>query len=120
MNNMTSRTPLILILSATLLLAAIGAYLFWPKDTVSVQEPAGTAAEEATKAAAAAGMELAFLIAQYLADEREAQLAALAVGGRLDATEGAEAVASAAAAAEGAPLAAAAAATATGPRLGYK
>ena len=56
MNNMTSRTPLILILSATLLLAAIGAYLFWPKDSMSVHEPAGAAAEEAAKAAAAAGM----------------------------------------------------------------
>jgi protein-disulfide isomerase len=56
MNNMTSRTPLILILSATLLLAAIGAYLFWPKDSMSVQEPADAAAEEAAKAAAAAGM----------------------------------------------------------------
>ncbi len=55
-NQMTSRTPLILILSATLLLAAIGAYLFWPKDAVSVQESAGAAAEEAAKAAAAAGM----------------------------------------------------------------
>ncbi len=56
MNNMTSRTPLILILAATLLLAAIGAYLFWPKDSMSVHEPAGAAAEEAAKAAAAAGM----------------------------------------------------------------
>ena len=57
MNNMTSRTPLILILSATLLLAAIGAYLFWPTTPMSVQEPAGAASEEATKAAAAAGMD---------------------------------------------------------------
>jgi protein-disulfide isomerase len=56
MNNMTSRTPLILILSATLLLAAIGAYLFWPKDSMSVQEPADAASEQAAKAAAAAGM----------------------------------------------------------------
>jgi len=56
MNNMTSRTPLILILSATLLLAAIGAYLFWPKDSMSLQEPAGAASEEAAKAAAVAGM----------------------------------------------------------------
>ncbi|MEY3623498.1 MAG: hypothetical protein RLZZ407_1057 [Pseudomonadota bacterium] len=56
MNNMTSRTPLILILSATLLLAAVGAYLFWPKDAVSVQEPADAAAQDAAKAAAAAGM----------------------------------------------------------------
>jgi protein-disulfide isomerase len=56
MNNMTSRTPLILILSATLLLAAIGAYLFWPKDSMSVHEPAGAAAQDAAKAAAAAGM----------------------------------------------------------------
>ncbi|WP_397578933.1 DsbA family protein [Sphingorhabdus sp.] len=56
MNNMTSRTPLILILSATLLLAAIGACLFWPEDSMSVQEPAGAASEEAAKAVAAAGM----------------------------------------------------------------
>jgi len=56
MNNMTSRTPLILILAATLLLAAIGAYLFWPKDSMFVQEPAGAAAQDAAKAAAAAGM----------------------------------------------------------------
>jgi protein-disulfide isomerase len=56
MNNMTSRTPLILILAATLLLAAIGAYLFWPKDSMSVHEPAGAAAQDAAKAAAAAGM----------------------------------------------------------------
>jgi protein-disulfide isomerase len=56
MNNMTSRTPLILILSATLLLAAIGAYLFWPKDSMPVQEPAGAASQDAAKAAAAAGM----------------------------------------------------------------
>ena len=55
-NQMTSRTPLILILSATLLLAATGAYLFWPKTAVSVQEPAGAASDAATKAAAAAGM----------------------------------------------------------------
>ena len=56
MNNMTSRTPLILILSATLLLAAIGAYLFWPKDSMSVQEPADAASQDAAKAVAAAGM----------------------------------------------------------------
>jgi protein-disulfide isomerase len=56
MSNMTSRTPLILILSATLLLAAIGACLFWPEDSMSVQEPAGAASEEAAKAVAAAGM----------------------------------------------------------------
>jgi protein-disulfide isomerase len=56
MNNMTLRTPLILILSATLLLAAIGACLFWPEDSMSVQEPAGAASEEAAKAVAAAGM----------------------------------------------------------------
>jgi protein-disulfide isomerase len=56
MKNMMSRTPLILILSATLLLAAIGAYLFWPKDSMSVQEPADAAAEDAAKAAATAGM----------------------------------------------------------------
>ena len=51
-----TRTPLILILSATLLLAAIGAYLFWPKDSMSVQEPADAASQDAAKAAAAAGM----------------------------------------------------------------
>ena len=56
MNNMTSRTPLILILAATLLLAAICAYLFWPKDSMSEREPAGAAAQDAAKAAAAAGM----------------------------------------------------------------
>jgi protein-disulfide isomerase len=56
MNNMTSRMPLILILCATLLLAAIGAYLFWPKDSMSLQEPADAASQDAAKAAAAAGM----------------------------------------------------------------
>jgi protein-disulfide isomerase len=55
-NDTTTRTPLILILSATLFLAVIGAYLFWPKDSMSVQEPAGAASQEAAKASAAAGM----------------------------------------------------------------
>jgi protein-disulfide isomerase len=55
-NDTTTRTPLILILSATLFLAVIGAYLFWPKDSMSVQEPAGAASQQAAKASAAAGM----------------------------------------------------------------
>ena len=55
-NQTTTRTPLILILSAALLLAAIGAYLFWPKSPVSLQEPSGAASDEAKKAAAVAGM----------------------------------------------------------------
>ena len=58
-NDTTTRTPLILILSATLFLAVIGAYLFWPKDSMSVQEPAGAASQEAAKASAAAPKTLA-------------------------------------------------------------
>lgn len=52
----TTRTPLILFLSGILLLAGIGAYLFWPKSSVSALERTGAASDAATKAAAVASL----------------------------------------------------------------
>lgn len=51
-----NRTLLLLTLFATILLAAIGTYLFWREAPRAADGPAAVASSEATKAATAAGM----------------------------------------------------------------
>lgn len=51
-----NRTPLLLTLFATILLVAIGSYLFWRDTPRTANEPATAASSDAAKAAAVAGM----------------------------------------------------------------
>jgi protein-disulfide isomerase len=57
MTEQSNRAPILMTLIATMLLVAIGGYLFWRADGSSaLKEPASAASSEATKAAAVAGM----------------------------------------------------------------